>query len=226
MLLQAGDLSGQVVRKQVEIEATILCPPRRFLGAGAVAATLGVTAFGDLGKVDAVPLLVDDVGELAGDLVVHIPEIEPLETISTGLTQALEQLAQTGDGVAIGCVQPVVHQSPQGGVDIPVLDQVVGNRRQDVVGVRLEPALRPIPPRVRVPERHGPTVSVRHHLNRAGGGFGGRRLPPEPPDCGSIRLRRSTCGMDFVAGRRPALQRARRATSGCEGESAEGFGLG
>ena len=127
MLLQRSDLSGKVVGEQVEVESSFLSTARRFLGAPTVAAALGVAAFVDLGEIDAVALFVDDVGELAGDLVVHATEVEALETISTGLAQALQQLAQTGDGVAIGRLQPVVHQPAQRRVDVSVLDQVVGN---------------------------------------------------------------------------------------------------
>ena len=102
MLLQRGDLSGEVVGEQVEVESPFLGTARRFLGASAVAAAFGVAAFVDLGEIDAVALFVDDVGELAGDLVVHAAEVEALETISTGLAQALEQLAQSGDRVTVG----------------------------------------------------------------------------------------------------------------------------
>ena len=139
-------------------------PPRR---AARVAVPLGGGARLDLGAVDGVALLVDDVVELAGDLVVDAAEVEAVEAVPAGLAQPLEQLAEPGDPLAVGAAQPVVHQPPQRGVDVAVLDQVVGDRAEEVVGVQLEPALRPVPPRVR--------VALRHRLHRT------RGRPARPP---------------------------------------------
>ena len=97
VLLQGGDLAGEVVRQQVEVEALLLGSSRGLVGAGAVAVPLGGAALLDLGEVDGVALLVDDVGELAGDLVVDAAEIEALEAFPARFAQPAQQLAEPGD---------------------------------------------------------------------------------------------------------------------------------
>ena len=93
-MLQGGHFAGKVVGQQVEPEASLLGTARCIVGARRVATPIGLTPFVDLGDVDSVALLVDDVGELAGDLVVHPTEVELLQAFPAGLTQPLEQLAQ------------------------------------------------------------------------------------------------------------------------------------
>ena len=146
MALQRSHLAGEVVGQQIESESAIVRPPRRLVEAIAVAVTLGGTSVLDLGEIDGMALLVDDVGELTGDLVVDAAEVEALEPVAAGCTQALQQLAQPGDLFAVGRSQTVVHQPAQRGVDVTVLDQVVGDRGEDVVGVQLEATLRAVPP--------------------------------------------------------------------------------
>ena len=67
------------------------------LHAALVAARLGVAD----GVVDRVALLVDDVVELAVDLVVHAAEVVPVEPLLALLAQAGEQVAQTLQPLAV-----------------------------------------------------------------------------------------------------------------------------
>ena len=50
-------------------------------------------------------LLVDDVVELAGDLVVHPTEVEPVEPLLTFPPQLVEQLSDAGEAVAVPIAQ-------------------------------------------------------------------------------------------------------------------------
>ena len=93
VLLQGSQLAGEVVGKQVESQPALLGPAPCLRGASWIGPAVGLTAFLDLGTIDGVALLVDDVGELAGDLVVHAAEVRPLEPFPAGAAQPFEQLA-------------------------------------------------------------------------------------------------------------------------------------
>ena len=110
------------------------------------------------GVVDGVALLVDDVVELAGDLVVDAAEIEAVEALLTLPAQPFEQLAHALHALAVAVAQALVHHPPQRGVDVAVVQQLVGQLLEQGVAVEVEPLLRAVPPRVREPGRHVVTV--------------------------------------------------------------------
>ena len=78
------------------------------------------------GVVDGVALLVDDVVELAGDLVVDAAEVEAVEALLALLAQLLEQLAHALQPLAVAVAQALVHHPAQRGVDVAVVQQLVG----------------------------------------------------------------------------------------------------
>ena len=78
------------------------------------------------GVLDRVPLLVDDVVELAGDLVVHAAEVEAVESLLALAAQPVEQLAHAGEALATAVAQALVHHPAQRGVDVAVVQQLVG----------------------------------------------------------------------------------------------------
>ena len=100
-----------------------------------------------------VALLVDDVVELVGDLVVDAAEVVALEPSWRSLAQLLEQLAQALQLLAVAVAEALLHHPPQGGVEVAVVEQVVGELVEQRVGVELEPLLRAVPPRVGEPSR-------------------------------------------------------------------------
>ena len=101
--------------------------------------------------VDGVALLVDDVVELAGDLVVDAAEVVLLETLLALLAQLLEQLAQPLQLLAVAVAHALLHHPAQRGVDVAVVQQVVGELVEQRVGVEVEALLRAVPPRVGEP---------------------------------------------------------------------------
>ena len=96
-------------------------------------------------------LLVDDVVELVGDLVVDAAEVAPVEPLLALLAQLVHQLAQALQALAVAVLHALLHHPPQGGVDVAVVEQVVGELVEQRVGVELEPRLRAVPPRVGEP---------------------------------------------------------------------------
>ncbi len=158
VLLELADLAGEVVGEEVELHRPIhrrlpggLRPP---LVAGSAGVGLGLAD----GVVDGVALLVDDVVELAGDLVIDAAEVEAVEPLLPFPAQTFEQLAHTLQALAIAVAEALVHHPPQRGVDVAVVEQLVGQLLQQGVAVELEPLLRAIPPRVGEPSRHVTTV--------------------------------------------------------------------
>ncbi len=57
-------------------------------------------------------------------------------------------------------LEPGLHHPPQGGVEVAVVQQVVGDLREDLVGVELEADLRAVPPGVAEPSGHGRTLPL------------------------------------------------------------------
>ena len=100
-------------------------------------------------------LLVDDVVELVGDLVVDAAEVEAVEALLALLAQLLHQLAQALQALAVAVPHALLHHPAQRGVDVTVVEQVVGQLLEQALGVELEPLLRAVPARVREPSAMG-----------------------------------------------------------------------
>ena len=124
--------------------------------------------------VDGVALLVDDVVELAGDLVVHAAEVVTVEPLLALRAELLEQLADPCQPLAVAVAHALLHHPPQGGVDVAVVQQLVGELVEERVGVEVEPALRAIPPRVGELLRHDRNVALRSSKAHAAVGSVGR----------------------------------------------------
>ena len=88
---------------------------------------------------------VDDVAELLGDVVVDAAEVVLLELVATLAAQLLEHLADALDALAVLVLEARLHHAAQGRVEVAVVEQVVGDLAEDVVGVRARsrPASRP-----------------------------------------------------------------------------------
>ena len=100
--------------------------------------------------VEALPLHVEDLAERLGDLLVHAAEVVALELVATAAAQALHEVAHAHHLVAVPVAEPLLHHPAQGGVQVAVVQQVVGDLLEHGVGVEVEPDLRAVP--LRVPE--------------------------------------------------------------------------
>ena len=154
VLLQLADLAGEIVGQEVEAHVALGGGLPSRLGAPLVAGAGGQSLGLALGVVDGVALLVDDVVELAGDLVVHPTEVEAVEPLLAFAPQLVEQLADAGEALAVPVAQPLVHHPAQRRVDVPVVQQLVGELLEQCVAVELEPLLRAVPPGVGETRRH------------------------------------------------------------------------
>jgi hypothetical protein len=170
--VELAHLAGEVVGHQVESQSAVGGCLSGSGGAALVAAPLT----GPLGRVDGVALLVDDVVELAVDLVVDTTEVVLVEPLLTLLTDAVHQLAQPLQPLTVAVAQPLLHHPPQGGVHVSVVEQLVGELGEQVLRIELEPRLAAIPTRVREAGGHDRTLlrTVAHP------GF-----PVDPPGSGT-----------------------------------------
>ena len=155
--LELAHLAGEVVGHQVE--------PHVALGGGVtsvlLATRIAALLCGSQGVVDGVALLVDDVVELTGDLVVHAAEVVAVEPVLTLTPELLEQLTDPGQLLAVAVAHALVHHPPQCGIDVAVVQQLVGQLVEERVGVEVESTLRAIPPRVGELLRHDRNVALR-----------------------------------------------------------------
>jgi hypothetical protein len=68
-----------------------------------------------------------------------------LELVATTAAQLLEHLPQAHELLAAAIPEPGLQHASQGGVQVAVVEEVVGDLLEDVEGVELEPGLGPVP---------------------------------------------------------------------------------
>ncbi len=90
-------------------------------------------------------LLVDDVVELVGDLLVDAAEVATVEPLLACLAELVHQFAQALHPLAVAVLHALLHQPAQGRVDVAVVEQVVGQLVEEPIGVELEPLLGAVP---------------------------------------------------------------------------------
>ncbi len=110
--------------------------------------------------VERVALLLDDVAQLLRDVVVHTAEVVALELVAALAAELLEHLADAFEALAVAVAEPGLHHPPEGVVEVAVVQQVVGDLREDRIGVELEPDLGAVPPGVAEPSGHGRTLPL------------------------------------------------------------------
>jgi hypothetical protein len=86
-----------------------------------------------------VALHVDDVASSLGDLVVDAAEVVLLELLAALLAQLLEQLAHALDALAVAVLEALLHHAPQRGVEVAVVEQVVGDLVEHASASRSKP---------------------------------------------------------------------------------------
>ncbi len=115
--------------------------------------------------VESLALHVDDVAQLLCDVVVDAAEVVSLELVSAAAAQLLHQLAHALDPVAVAIAEAGLHQPPERGVEVAVVEQVVGDLAEDRVGIDVEAGLRPVPSGIAelrrgpTPQRHAPEAT-------------------------------------------------------------------
>ncbi len=178
VVLEPAHPAGEVGGKQVELDA-----PFRHDVLGDLLATLVAGLAGVLGQgLEPGPLLGHHLVELLGDLVERPAEVAAVELLLATLAQALHELAQALDLLAVGAAEPRGEQAAQRRVGVAVVEQVVGELGEQRVDLVLEPGLRSVPAPV-VPATHagpGPAATPGRGLLIPGPG----RWPwPPPPLC-------------------------------------------
>ena len=149
--IELADLAREIVGHQVQPHVAVLRCRLGVLGTALVARVLGVTQR----VLDGVTFLVEDVVDRVVDLVVDAPEIAVREALLALLTELFEQLTQALEMVAVRVLHALLHHPAQGGVDVAVVEQFVGQFVECRIGVELEPRLRAIPSRICEPGAHG-----------------------------------------------------------------------
>ena len=120
------------------------------------------------------PLLVDDVAQPLGDVLVGAAQVVAVEHLPPALAEPFEDLAHAGDPLAVAVREAALHEALQGLVEVAVVEELVGELAEDVVGVELEADLGAIP--LGVPEP-GHASYVRPALPGPVGGPGARPRP-------------------------------------------------
>ena len=95
------------------------------------------------------PLLVEDLVELLGDVVVDAAEVAVLELLAAGAGAAARaSRARPMSSLAVAVLEALLEHPAQRGVEVAVVQQVVGHLREERVGVEVEADLRAVPPGV------------------------------------------------------------------------------
>ena len=87
-----------------------------------------------------------DVAQLLCDVVVDAAEVVALELVAAPATQLLHELAHALDPVAVAVAEAGLHQPPERGIEVAVVQQVVGDLAEHGVGIDVEAGLRAVPP--------------------------------------------------------------------------------
>ena len=151
VLLELAHAAGQIGRKLFELLAPLLGTIFEELLASLVARRARLVD----AAVDALAFLLDDLVELIRDVLVDATEVVAVELLAPAFTQLLQHLPHTAHVAAFTVLEALLHHAPQRGVEITVVEQVVGHLLQQRVGVEVEADLRTVPTRVLEARRHG-----------------------------------------------------------------------
>ena len=104
--------------------------------------------------VDGRPLRLHHLPQGLGDVVVDPAQVVAGQLLPPPLAEALDQLPQPRQPVAVCVPHPVLQEAAEGGVELAVVEEVVGELGQEGVGVELEALLGAVPPGVAERARH------------------------------------------------------------------------
>ena len=98
---------------------------------------------------------------LEGAALVHAAEVVLLEPVALAPAQPLEHLAQAHQVFAVAVLEARLHHPPERGVEVAVVQEIVGHLLEQRVGVEVEADLRTVPARIPKPRAHKSTVPRR-----------------------------------------------------------------
>ena len=108
--------------------------------------------------IDAGALFGDNFVEAVRDVLVHAAEVVAVELLAPAFTQSFEHLSHALDIAALAILEPLLHHAAERGVEIPVIEEIVGHLLEQRVGVEVEPDLGAVPAGVSSTGRHAVTV--------------------------------------------------------------------
>ena len=149
--------AGEVRREHVELEVALGHHLVRDLLAALVAGLARL--LGQL--VEPAALHVQHLAQGLGDLLVDAPEVVLLEAVAALAPQALHEVAHAHELLAVAVPEALLHEAAQGRVQVPVVQEVVGDLLEDRLGVEVEADLGAVPAGV-------PEVGARHRRHRTG----------------------------------------------------------
>ena len=182
VVLEAPHGAAEVLRQGVQGRAPLRGDPLELL---AVRLGLGRAVLGRLPRaldaaVDAAPLGVENVLELLAQVAEDVAQIVAVEEGLALPPEPLEEVAEAGDLLPVPRAEALAEEPLERAPEIPVGDQVVGHRREHVVGVEVGKRLGAVPAGVAAP----------HALYRG---------PPAPRSLLSFRFRWSPSSTNSTA---------------------------
>ena len=144
VVLELAHAAGEIGRQLLELLAALLREVLEQLLAPLVARR---TRFVDA-SVDALAFLLDDLVELVRDVFVDAAEVVAVELLAAPLAQLLEHLAHAAHVAALTVAESLLHHAAERGVEVTVVQEIVGHLLQERVGVEVEADLAAVPPRV------------------------------------------------------------------------------
>ena len=154
VLLEVAHAAREIGRQLLELLAPLLRELVEQLLAALVARLLRLVD----AAVDPGALFVDDLVETIRDVFVHAAEVVAVELLAALLAQLLEHLAHALDVAALTILETLLHHAAQRGVEIAVVEEIVGHLLEQRVGVEVEPDLGAVPAGVSGTARHVVTV--------------------------------------------------------------------
>ncbi len=141
VLLEGLHLASQIGRQQVQGHASFRGHLVGDLGSALVARLLGLVDQ----ILDSGSFLVDDLPQALGDVLVRPTQVVPVEHLPPTLPESLEDLSHTGDALTVAVLETPLHKALEGLVEVAVVEKLVREFAEDVVGVELETDLGAIP---------------------------------------------------------------------------------
>ena len=105
--------------------------------------------------IQRVPLQIENLVQLALDVVEDRRQVEPLQLLTPLLAQTLKQIAQTIRPISVGRANAALHHVAQRLLQVAERKQIVRQRLQHIVRVQRRDILRAVPLRVSESGGHG-----------------------------------------------------------------------
>jgi hypothetical protein len=139
VVLEAADGAAQILGERVERRAALGRDPLELLAVsfGLRLAGLGGLACGVDAALDPLALRVEDVLELLPEIAENVAEVVPVEEGLALAAEPLEQVAEARHLLAFAIPEALAKEPLERAPEVPVGDEVVRHRREEVVGVEV-----------------------------------------------------------------------------------------